>query len=354
MGAISSVGHDVVTACAAIRAGLASPSPLTHFPVLEEESQQSVPLMGHAVAGMTDGFSSVGRWLQMAPRAFDDLVRSGALPDRENTAFWQRTGVVFATPVLDDERFEHAVQCHPERIGHTFVEPMLLATHRPPAAANHWLVSEGHRGALCAIADAAARIHHTLERVVVIAVDSWLDAFSLSWLAERHRLKTDENPVGMMPGEAAVALLIEARGAAERRHAKVLASIVGLSLEQEEMDSGKAGPGDGAAQGRALAAAMESAKIQAPFEGDLVVDHNGESWRGHELAMLRTRGPRRLLGNCRVVAPALSTGDTGAASAALGIACGVRSLQRGYSAAEKVVVQSRSDWGGVGILILSS
>jgi 3-oxoacyl-[acyl-carrier-protein] synthase-1 len=341
IGAVTPVGLDAVTTCASVRAGLSRPTAVLHFPSLDPDTQRSVPIAGHAVSGVTEGFSGVGRWLQVAALAVEDLCRSGALP--ADLGFWRRTGVAVVTPVLDDTRFQESPDCQPESVGTTYLAPLFESLRLPIAEGASWLVDEGHSGAVSAIA--AAQVGHTFDRVLVIAADSYLDAFSLLWLAELGRLKDADNPVGLFPGEAAVALLVESRSAAEARRAPILATVAGLSVAE-------AGGGSrGRALGAALEAALAEAQIAGPVNGDLIVDLNGEEWRARALAEAMTRSPRRVDG-CRLVLPAQSVGDTGAASAALAIACGARALHRGYASGDRCVILSCAEDGAAGALVL--
>lgn len=69
-----SVGAVEDAACAAIRAGISRPAPLDEAEVLGLDSATTVPLTGHPITPLTDGFVDVARWVQMAVRAFADLV----------------------------------------------------------------------------------------------------------------------------------------------------------------------------------------------------------------------------------------------------------------------------------------
>src|SRR3954469_2360875 len=105
LGMISSVGHDVVTACAAIRAGMARPAPLVGMGLLDLESGELVPVIGHPIRGATDGFYMVGRWVRLAQEAVEDLLRGAQLPPADARDFWQGCHLILVTPTLQPERF---------------------------------------------------------------------------------------------------------------------------------------------------------------------------------------------------------------------------------------------------------
>ena len=105
LGAVTSVGLDAVTTCASIRAGISRPQTLLEHPVLDREAHASVGVTGHPVSLVTRGFTGVGRWLQLAALALEDLCESGALPGPEAASLWSSTLCTVVAPVLDAERF---------------------------------------------------------------------------------------------------------------------------------------------------------------------------------------------------------------------------------------------------------
>src|SRR5688572_28971340 len=124
-GMVTALGHDAATSCAAIRAGISRAAPLPDAQVLDPDSHTMVPLIGHAVWGLTEGKAAIPRWLAMATSAFTDLRRSGVLPGPDDADFWRRTGVVLVGPDLEEERFTFSLPCYPEMIGETYVEPLM-------------------------------------------------------------------------------------------------------------------------------------------------------------------------------------------------------------------------------------
>ncbi|WP_437274743.1 hypothetical protein WME90_26190 [Sorangium sp. So ce375] len=351
-GLACSVGRDLMTATAAIRAGLSRPSPLPHFSLLDPDSHEPLPLLGHAVEGLTDGFSGVGRWLQLATCALEGLSRAGRLPSRDDASFWEHTRLAVVTPALDEERFAYQAHCQSDRIFESYVTPLLEAVGGRVSAAHATVISEGHRGVLRAIADTSRLLRPPLERVLVIAADSWLDMASLEWLAAAGRLKGQENPIGLPPGEAAGALLLERRDAAERRGASLCATIVAAVVGDEQTPLRLGASGRPRALATAVETALNEACVQAPFAGDLIADLNGEPWRASHFGATAAQLSPRLLGATRLVLPASSTGDTGAASGAVAVACAAHALQRGYAAARSALVVSSSESGEVGALVI--
>ncbi|MBZ4417606.1 hypothetical protein [Myxococcus sp. RHSTA-1-4] len=175
---------------------------------------------------------------------------------------------------------------------------------------------------------------------LVVAVDSLLSPPTLRQLALSRRLKTEDHPVGFIPGEAGVALLLRpatGRPDASAPSAVILQDVCVLESPEPER-----------ADGRDLAACVERVLppgTPASEEPLLVSDHNGEQRRALEwgslLQRLRMERPEWRLE--RSWFPALGFGETGVVSGALGVCVTLRGLQRGYARSRSGVVLSSED-----------
>lgn len=347
-GMTTAVGHDAATSCASIRAGISRAQPIVEAKVLDPDAQLLIAATGHAVWGLTDGASAVARWLNLAESAIDDLCQSAKLPDANDHEFWSRTAVALITPVLDDDRLLFSLFTHPLMITESYVEPLLAAVGKPFIKSHVYLLSEGRTGALRALADAENLFARgEVDRLLVLAADSYLDGFSLQWLNESERLKAAEQPTGLMPGEAAVALMIE-RAVGQACKARIRTAVV----DQESGDYANGERRHGRALARGLRNALKADATQ-PFAGDLLVDLNGEAWRAYEFGAALAQLSSEQLGAFRSVIPAMSTGDVGAASSLLAIAMAARAFERGYASAETALVASTSYSGRVGAALLN-
>lgn len=344
VGLLTSVGHDALTACASIRAGLSRPSPIEEHKVLDLPTGEMRALTAHPVTPFTDGFVSTARWLQMAPHALDDLRAVGQLPPGNDAAFWGCCALMIVLPDLDGDRFVFDQRASPMMIRSTFIAPM--QAHLPQALPpTHVLLQPLDRIALPRIVERASELMRQMriERIVVLAVDSYVDPFALDWLGEAGRLKNDLNPVGLMPGECAAALLLEAdrRGVHDSRPSWATVTTVAVSRDASL-------GGDGISKrGRGLGEVL--APIVAGDAIDLYSDINGETWRSRELgnALVQLGEPAP-----RVHHAASEVGDVGAASSVLNTILAARSLQRGYARANRVAIAISSESGDVGALAL--
>jgi 3-oxoacyl-[acyl-carrier-protein] synthase-1 len=181
-----------------------------------------------------------------------------------------------------------------------------------------------------------------MQRCLVVAVDSYVDLDAMDWLGSKRRLKCDDNPVGLSPGEAASAFLVESSRAATNRGANVEAWVRAVSIvDTKRPESADVQTRDGSILSDAIAVVLPADK---PFRGDLIADLNGEEWRARELGGALAR-LGAALGDVRFVYPAASVGETGASSAAVGLCLAARAFRRKYAKSNASLVVSLSDAG---------
>jgi 3-oxoacyl-[acyl-carrier-protein] synthase-1 len=352
LGMVSSVGLGVVSSCAAIRAGVVRPQPLRSFQLLESEPVEPLPLVVHAIEGYTEGFLEVGRWLRLASGAFDDLLTYGTPIDRSNKSFWKQTGLIAALPFPDED----SLSGHPERdrelLRRAYVLPLLRIVGVPIPAENARLLWSGHAGALEAVCQAQHMLESGhVERVVVIAADSYLDEHLLEELLDQRRLKSPSVPCGLMPGEAAACFLLETRRSLRARQAQPEATIRGAVTAIQEGFS-RTSPPTGELLAQVTRRALDMAGRTSPFAGDLHTDLNGEDWRASHLAYARVRLSERLSPDIRLRTTALCLGDVGAASGAVALCAACRAWRRGYSLTDASLILMLSERGHGGALFL--
>lgn len=342
LGLVTAVGRSVGASCAAIRAGVSRPEPVP-IDAVDEETLEPLAVMGHPARGLTDGFVLAARWLQLARASVADLVHAAPLPAAADAASWGRTALFAALPPVRSARFQNE-EGDPEALRAALLEPLCRGADLPVDPRRQRLFPRGNTAALEALGAAAEELRRgQVDRVLVLAVDSLLDPLSLEWLAGAGRLKTDEVPTGLSPGEAAACVLVEHEASARRRQAAVLARLSAPALSQGrplDADPPDAGEALAACAARALARLSPG----APFQGDVVSDLNGEAWRAMQwgTAQVRLGGA---LGEHRLHAPAEAVGDTGAASGALAICYAAHLIARGASARPAALVLSSAEDG---------
>ncbi|WP_426756609.1 hypothetical protein [Myxococcus sp. Y35] len=351
-GAVTSVGRGAAASCAAIRAGISRPRRVSHFQVLEPETQVPQPLTAHPIHGYTDGFVGMGRWLRLARGCLGELLEAPGLARPSDARFWGRTALMMVTPSGDDGVFELEGDDGLDGIREGCLRPLRDALGLALPDANVRVVDLGPAGTTAAVQQAASELWPAgFERVLVLAVDSLLDPEALRMLDEEGRLKAGDKPVGLMPGEAGVCFLLEPEGVARQRGAAPLALVTGAAtaLERHHLYAGQTSQGEG------LAACIREVLARGPrparFDGDLYADLNGEEWRAREWGTALVR-LSEALDAPNVHLPCVSVGDIGAASGALGVCLSVHAFSRGHSRTGQALVVSSSPWGTVGCLRL--
>jgi len=353
VGAVTSVGMDAVTTCASIRAGLTRPVPLDHGFVLDIQDQQEVPVTGHPAGSVARGFSNVGRWLQLAPLALEDLCSSAALPTPlEDPVFWGQTTCLAVVPVLG-ERFLPDPNCSNEEIDAAFILPLVERVRRFCVPARTRILARGRVGVLDGLEMVRGHLaRHDQERAILLVVDSLVDIAGVEWLTEMGRLKSDDNPVGLSPGEAACAFLLEHPSGASARAASAVAFVRSVATGHEPLSFLAGEISQGQVLAEVIRTVLANTNAGAPFEGSVIADLNGEAWRAHEFGTARTRVPRSLWEGDDVMLPVGSTGDAGAATAGIQLAVACRALARGYAAGDAVLMTCSDEEGAVGAAML--
>jgi 3-oxoacyl-[acyl-carrier-protein] synthase-1 len=349
MGIASPVGLDATTTCASIRAGITRTEPIPGFQVLRIDDHENVPLRGHAVPLAADGFVAPGRWMPLARLAVRDLTTQPGVPSLDDLGFWSSVVIVFVTPDVETGRFFGHLRLDGESLHKTFVKPLMRSLQL--AGDQTYLIDQGRVGVFRAIASADLVLSkHGSTTMLILAVDSYLDGFTLDWLAIQRRLKSDANPVGLTPGEAAVALLLRTSESEPLPGAMPRIGVTGCAVGVEVRSPSV--PSAGAALGAVMTDALERAALNTPFRGDLFTDLNGEPWRAQEFGGAQVQVSRQLLGEVRTQVCAVSVGDTGAASGAFNIALAARALERNYALGSSALVVSSSYDGDVAAAVL--
>lgn len=350
MGAVTSVGLDAATTCASIRAGISRPSEIEGYESISSQDYALAPAIGHVVPVLSRGFVGVGRWLQLAAPAVEDLCRSASLPrPAEDRRFWGATIAYLLVPE-PSVRFIVDPLYGEGRLPGTFRDPLLQRTAAVFTPSRASVLPFGRRGLFELLRTIRWPIEG-VERVIVIATDSLVDGPALEWLSSCRRLKNDMNPVGLSPAEASVALMIEDPHAAERRGATPHGVLYVVSTDVDARRNRGEGI-EGAGLGRAVVTALQQTTLYERGAATQVVDLNGEVWRAKEHAAAQQRVGFERWNDDSMMIPAVSTGDPGTAMPALQLVVASVALERGYAGGSSVLVTSSDSLGRVGAAIM--
>ncbi len=201
----------------------------------------------------------------------------------------------------------------------------------------------GHEGGLTALARAKELLDADRVDVCLVGgVDSYLDLAALDWLADSGRLKGDETPSGIVPGEGAGAVLLSSAGIAARLGLASRGQLVGVALATEPHPwyLGRATQGQGLTRALrgALAALPEKARADVTY-----CDMTGEPWRAEEWSFAYLRTVAQHGEPLELRHPGDAWGDVGAASAPLMLATVLVDLERGRVRGPRALLWCASD-----------
>ena len=341
IGMMTPVGHDALQACASLRADMVMMQELEYFSV-ETEDFRRQPVIGCPVSGVTDGHVGLGRWTKLASRAVGDLIDRAEL----DPSHLSRTGLYIALPPRDRKGTDPRIH---DMLGLRIaqwnkVQGLEGRTRAYP---------DGHAAAIQAVQEAAGDLAAgRIDCAIVGGTDSLVEPETLEFLVEKRRIKTDDNPDGFIPGEAAAFFTLETREKAEARGADVMAVLEGASVAREPATVWADEPSAAAGLGEAITGTLEGLDDNGAKTGLVICDLNGESYRAKEFGTVVPRVLSRFQTEWQVWHPADCIGDTGSASAAISACMAARALQRGYARTDNVLVWGASDDGLRGSMYL--
>jgi len=343
IGAATALGGHVCAAAAA-RAQISRPGPVLDLVVPDAEDGEPIPLTAFPVVALATGFEGVGRLVRLSVDALEDL----AATQREDVN-WKRAALFIATtgPLMDDEppestsnddevAFEDppaSIEAWADALAEAIVAEAGVAT-----AGWRAIYTDGRTGTLRALRSAMDAIQAgTIDQAVILAVDSAVDEERMLRWMDQRRLKTSEDPAGFIAGEAAVAVVLSSPRGARGPRTLLTAPTVAHEAEQAQQRP----------IGQALAQVLEAAATHAPSGiGCLISDMNGEDAAALDYGAALARTPADSpLRTCRHVMPAVSFGETGAASPLLGLLLARQAQRRGYGGRGDAVVSVSADNG---------
>lgn len=356
---VTSLGGDAATSCAAARAGLIRTQVIEGLRYVSSTDGDPAPVIVHAAPVITRGFEGTARLGRLLTAALTDLIptlpdalTSGspvgfylALPSPNRTL----TGTeLIANAEARAAHAERAADLEGQAVDLSFAQRLLADAAAQAGFAGtpdlRHVSLDGHAGAAQCISVAVDDLARNRVALAIVAgVDSLLDDATLEWLNGTGRLKLADMPVGLRPGEACAILAL----AHPRQAAAVTGTFelvqVGVAAEARSLLSGATSVGVALA-GLLDGVAEPAGWCDAPSAW-LVCDHNGETYRANEWghALVRLRGLHPALDDWQLWMPAESFGDTGAASALVGVCVALAAFDRGYAPGASAVVVSASE-----------
>lgn len=309
VGMVCSVGLDAPSACAAIRARVSRIEEL-HF-----HDRTGKPILGAPAREATIGLQGAARLAPMLARAIRECSGNAPVP------------LLLA---VDDLRRPDLGEDRPARLVEE-VQRLMGLKFPPPVDVFH----EGRTGffrALQRAADLSKRLD--FDGCIAAAADSYLNGRALDWLLEQDRLKTEFNPDGIIPGEAAAALFLQR----PKKGRASMMQIAGLGFgEENESPNLARGLAD------AIRAALASARVELEEVDFRVGGMTGDRRTFMEASTALARLQRVHKDEFELWVPAEKLGDVGAALPACMLVVTATAFAKGYAPGARALVTVSSD-----------
>lgn len=325
-GLVTSVGLSSPASCAAMRARISNPTE-TRFADANGEW-----IRAHIVP-LDEGWRGMIKLSKMAALALEECLAAVVREEWNNipllicVAEPERAG---RNGALDEQLFQ-------------LIQSELRARFSPASATfAAGRVSIGH-----AMIAARKLIYEGMyPRVVIMAADSLVNWPTIDSYERDGRLLTDSNSNGLMPGEAAGAILLgRPNGGAE-----LICSGIGLGVESSGIHSSEPLRADGLSV--AVRTALGEAACKMHEIDFRISDLSGEQYYFKEAALLLSRLLRERKASCDIFHPAESVGETGAAIGPVVLALADAACRKGYSPGKNILVHCANDRGDRCALIL--
>lgn len=309
------VGLTSAAACAAMRAGISI------FEELPYRDNQGEPVIGAPVPEVGPELDRDQRLVEILALALKDCLK-----DHPSL----RTPHVPLLVCLAEENrpggaasFASSIQAAIEtKIGSKF--------HREQSRT----IATGHAAGFEALRLARKLLQASdIPACLVCGVDSYINARSLLWLDQHWRLKTPASEHGLIPGEAAAAVLVQRTPSAESA-----LEIVGLGFGQEKAHVLSEEPLLGLGLTAAARAALAEAGLGFHEMDWRVSDVTGEQYGFKELPLVEGRLVRKVR---KIPQPiwhsADSTGDTGAAAGIVQLVMVDQAFRKQYAPGDRAI-----------------
>jgi len=328
----TAVGLTAEQSSAAIRAGIPGFREHPQYAPIAMESATGGDPVTVASNGRIDGFDSE-RLFSLIIDPLTSLVETSGLGRSDMV----HGGLYLALPENDEVIQKFNLRRH-------FLEQ--LSMHLAlPRTKEFLAVQTGSTGVYLLVERAMEKIRAgDINFCIVAAVDSFLLNDRLELYDQHWRIKSDRNPAGFIPGEAAAVFLIEAEQFARGRNADILFRIDGVGGGQESNPI----TGDKTSTAKGLTDAIRSLAIVTNRDSAwqwVLSDLNGERYKAYEWGVALPRLNQYITSNHEFSHIADTIGDVGAAMAAVQLGCVSEAFKRKYAPAVTALLFAGNDAG---------
>ena len=329
------------SASAAFRCGMSRISELPEWPYFDQTENEEHALTGSRAAGVGPGFQGTARLLKLGIEAIEDLKNTVDLAALDPS----RLGVILVlAPQTEDE------EPPPPELLDRLCSLSGLNVHK----GNLHTTFGGRVGVVEAIRKAhLLLLEGKVDQVLLGSIDSLVTENVIRRLLDQQKIKTADNPVGFIPGEAACFVLIElldrrSRSGDDKRQFSFQSMVV-------SEPSDLAPPQLGCALAEVAVNALRAACNEPIRKGTILADLNGTPSRaavfgGAIVYMSQALG----LDGWGQGFPATTFGETGAASSLLAICLAIRAFLRGYANSDRALILISCETGGHAALVIGT
>lgn len=306
-GMVCSIGLTAEASCAAQRAGI---SGFTELDV----TYNTEPIMGAVVPNLDTCHRPGRRLVELLKQPLQEVLQ------QQPSVRWESVPLLagFAEP----ERPCRIAALAPDIVQLALKE--LKVKFHPTLSR---VFTTGHTACFEGLREARELFKQGVTRCLVTGVDSLVNTPSLLWLDRSFRLKTPANHDGVIPGEAAGVVMLEANPVADTS-----AEVAGLGFAREKAGILSDQPLLGLGLTEATRNALSEARLGlAEIDGRLS-DVTGETYGFKELPLVESRLMRFVRKQEQPLWHwADSIGDTGAAAGVAQLILAQQSLKKNYS-----------------------
>jgi hypothetical protein len=217
-GMVSPLGPTIEASCAAALAGIMRVAELPGLTGLDEEEVEPVPLKGHCITGLTEGFTGIARLARLGIAALQDLEGRSALGPESG----RRIGMILALPsrylsavnsdVDVDQQPWGLPDTNPIAEERTRIEAQLIdlladGSALPVLPTHRRIFFADQNGVAAGLGEASKWLSSgEVDDCILGTLDSYCDPCILTDLFDLRLLKAPDHPVGFIPGEGGVML----------------------------------------------------------------------------------------------------------------------------------------------------
>lgn len=367
VGMTSSLGAGANDSCAAARAGIVRLSELIGANVLEEESGEMLPILGHlACGGVASSFQGVGRLIELSRLALEDLSSASSINDSNPIPvlvavggdYYLRKYLEHELGDAEDslsfplpEIVEAESLSFKNSVNSQFLQRLAGEVEIPLDVSNSRILF-GEQASVAKILSFAERFlqENNLPAVIVGGVDTLVDEARLQQLVALELLKTPVLDTGFFPGEAAAFVILEKTATAKSSSASI--RQVSVAEESNHRLSGELCYGEILAG--VVRSALSTSGADQAMPGLIIDNLNGDQWQswdwGHALSRLA-----EVIGDVRQWHPAEAFGEIGAATLPVMLCMAARAFERDYARTDSILACiTGSDGAKAGVLVSRS